>query len=105
MMPLGVSTLSHKHGFRLTKKRGSPTPLLHLRHIFFLLFLFLQIKLNALRQRQLIRVIDRIGLPAHISLPGIGAALTAAARFFFPAKRTAYLSTRSTDVHVGNAAV
>ena len=62
-------------------------------------------ELDALRQRQARRPIDRVGLAAHIGPPGIRAGLAPAAGFFFAAKRPADLSTTRANIDIGDAAV
>src|SRR5574337_781124 len=47
----------------------------------------LDVELDALGQRQRIRIIDRVGLPTHVHLPGIGPGFTAAAGFLLAAER------------------
>ena len=64
-----------------------------------------QIKLYTLRQGKILTPINRVGLPAHIELPGIRAGLAATAGFLFPTKSTADFRTGGTDVHVGDAAI
>src|ERR1700743_481542 len=51
----------------------------------------LDIEFDALRQRQLLGIVDRIGLTPHIGFPGVTAAFPAAARFLFPAECAPYL--------------
>src|SRR5688500_3282704 len=63
------------------------------------------VELDPLRERQVARVIDRVGLAAHVGLPRVGAGLAAAARVFLAAEGAADLRARGTDVHVGDAAV
>ena len=62
-------------------------------------------ELDPLRQRQVRRVVDGVGLPSHVHLPGVGAGFSAAAGFLFSAERPADLRAAGADVHVGNAAV
>src|SRR6188472_671428 len=62
-------------------------------------------ELDALRQRQVLAVVDRAGLPAHVGLPGVGARLAAAAGFLLAAEGAADLGARGADVDVGDAAV
>src|SRR5699024_2768899 len=62
-------------------------------------------ELDALRQRQLAGVVDRVrGLP-HIGLPRIGAGFASAAGLLLTAEGTADLRSRGADVDVGDAAV
>src|SRR5687767_9826171 len=63
------------------------------------------VELDALRERQVARVVDRVGLAPHVDLPGVGTRFAAAARVLLAAERAADLGTRSADVDVGNAAV
>src|SRR5947207_1231616 len=62
-------------------------------------------ELDALRQRQLGRVIDRVRLPPHVTLPGIAPAFAAAAGFFLPAKRAPDLGPARAGVDVRDAAI
>ena len=62
-------------------------------------------KLDALRQRKLLREIHRRRLPAHVGFPRVTAALASAARFFFPAKGAADFRAAGADVHVREATV
>src|SRR5699024_5919197 len=62
-------------------------------------------ELDALRQRQLPGVVDRVrGLP-HIGLPRVGAGFASAAGLLLTAEGTADLRSRGADVDVGDAAV
>src|SRR5699024_4116692 len=62
-------------------------------------------ELDALRQRQLAGVVDRVrGLP-HIGLPRVGAGFASAAGLLLSAEGTADLRSRGADVDVGDAAV
>ena len=61
--------------------------------------IFLQIELDALCQRQFGRVVDGVGLPAHVGLPGIRATLTPASGFLFAAEGPADLGPAGADVH------
>src|SRR5262245_54431796 len=60
---------------------------------------------NSLSRLQLVRIVDRIGRPPHVSLPGIGARLAAAARLLLAAERPADLRAARADVHVRDPAV
>src|SRR5687767_7602233 len=60
---------------------------------------------NSLRERQILRVIHRDGLPAHVVLPGVTAALAAAASLLFAAERAADLRAARAHVHVGDPAI
>ena len=62
-------------------------------------------KRNPLRQRQRVRPVDRVRLPAHVGFPRVGSGLAAAAGFLFAAERAADLGARRADVDVGDAAV
>src|SRR4051794_32538975 len=63
------------------------------------------VELDALRERQLGRVVDRRGLRAHVRLPRIGARLAAAARLLLAAEGAADLGPGRPDVDVRDAAV
>ena len=52
-----------------------------------------------------VRVVDRVGLAAHVGLPGVAAAFAAAAGFLFAAEGAADLRAAGADVHVGDAAI
>src|SRR6185437_9409831 len=65
----------------------------------------LQVELDALRQRQRGRIVDGVGLAAHVDLPCIRAGLAAAAGFLLAAERTADLRTAGADVDVRDAAI
>jgi hypothetical protein len=56
-----------------------------------------QFELDALRERQLLAPVDRIGLAAHVGLPGVGARLATAARFLLAAESTSDLGARRAD--------
>src|SRR5205085_119426 len=60
---------------------------------------------DPLRQRQLVREVDRVRRPPHVVLPGVRAALPAAAGMLFAAERAADLGAAGADVDVGDAAV
>ena len=62
-------------------------------------------KPNPLRQRQLRRPVDGVGLAAHVGLPGIAAGFAAAAGFLLAAEGAADLRAAGADVDVGDAAV
>src|SRR5437763_16787857 len=66
---------------------------------------FVHTELNSLRQRQLTRKVDRVGLAAHVILPAIAPALAAAAGIFFPAKRASDFRAAGPCVHVRDAAI
>ena len=63
------------------------------------------IKFDALRQRQFTGIIDRIGLPPHISLPGIGAGFASAAGFLLATESAADFRSARADIDVGNATI
>src|SRR6476620_2592018 len=62
-------------------------------------------ELNALRQRQLAREIDGVGLSTHVALPAIASALASAARLLFAAERAADFGATRSRVHIGDTAV
>lgn len=62
-------------------------------------------ELHALRQRQLARVVDGVGGPAHVGLPRVGPGLAAAAGLLLAAEGTTDLRSRRPDVDVGDTAV
>src|SRR2546425_1001883 len=62
-------------------------------------------KHNPLCQGQFRRVIDRDGLPAHVVLPGIAAALASAAGFLLAPEGAADLRAARAEVDVGQAAI
>ena len=62
-------------------------------------------ELDALRQWQIRRPVDRVSLTSHVGLPGVGAGFPPAAGLFFAAKYAADLRARCADVDVGDAAV
>ncbi len=65
----------------------------------------LQVELDPLCQRHRLRVVNRVGLSAHIGFPGIRAGFSPAARLFFTAECPADLGAGSADVHIGDAAI
>ena len=60
---------------------------------------------DALRERQLARVVDGGGLAAHVRLPRVGAGLAAAAGLLLAAERAADLGAARADVDVRDPAV
>src|SRR6185437_3263915 len=62
-------------------------------------------ELDALGERQLVRVVDRIGRAAHVRLPRVRAGLAAAAGLLLATERATDLGAGWTDVDVGDAAV
>src|SRR3954453_22112297 len=60
---------------------------------------------HALRQRQLARVVDRVGGAAHVALPRVGAGLASATGLLLPAEGAADLRAGGADVDVDDAAV
>src|SRR5690349_10991801 len=67
--------------------------------------LYRSTELDALRQRKFRAVVDRCGLPSHVNLPRVAAALATAAGFLLAAERAADLRAARADVHVGDAAI
>src|SRR4051794_7164896 len=65
----------------------------------------LNVKRNALRQRQILAVVDRVGGAAHVVFPGVGAGFASAAGALFAAEGSADLGTARADVHVGDPAI
>src|SRR5690606_4037065 len=57
----------------------------------------LQVELDALGQRQVVRVVDGIGLAAHVGAPGIRAGLAPAAGVLLAAEGAADLRARGAD--------
>ena len=62
-------------------------------------------EIDALRERQLLAPVDRVGLAAHVRLPGVRARLAAAAGVLLAAERAADLGAGRADVDVRDAAV
>src|SRR4051794_12588793 len=62
-------------------------------------------ELDALGEGEVVGVVDGVGGPAHVCLPRVTAALTAAAGGLLAAERSADLGATGTDVDVGDAAV
>src|SRR4051812_42789446 len=62
-------------------------------------------EIDALGERQLAAVIDRVGRAPHIGAPGVGAAFPASARLSLAAERPAYLRAGWADVHIDDPAV
>src|SRR5687768_12452666 len=60
---------------------------------------------DALREREVLGVIDRVRRAAHVVLPRVRARLAAAAGGFLAAERAADLRAARADVDVGDAAV
>ena len=65
----------------------------------------IHVEADALRQRQVAAVVDSVGGPAHIGLPGVGTGLAAATGFLLAAKGAADFGPRRADVDVDDAAV
>ena len=65
----------------------------------------LNVELDALRERQVVGIVDGAGHAAHVGLPRIAARFAAAARFLFAAERAADLRAARADVHVHDAAI
>lgn len=62
-------------------------------------------KLNPLRQRQILRPVDRVRLSAHINFPCVRAGFAPAAGFFFAAECAADLRARRANIDVRNPAI
>jgi hypothetical protein len=60
---------------------------------------------DALGERQIVAVIDRVGLAPHVGAPAVRAALAPAAGLLLAAERAADLGARRADVDVGDAAI
>src|SRR5688572_31270125 len=65
----------------------------------------LHVEGNALGEREIRRVVDRVRHAAHVGFPSVGAGLAAAAGDFFAAERAADLRAARANVDVGDAAV
>jgi len=65
----------------------------------------LSAKIDAVRQRQLARPIDSVGLAAHIDFPGIRARFAASTSIFLIPENAADFSVASADVENGNTAI
>src|SRR5712671_7977846 len=65
----------------------------------------LDIESHALRKRQLGSIAYRVGGPAHVGLPAVGARLAPSSGLFFAAECPADLGSGGADVDVGDAAV
>src|SRR6202034_1582607 len=65
----------------------------------------LQLEGDALRERQLRRPVDGVGLAAHVGFPGIAAGFAAAAGVFFAAESPADFRAAGPDINVGDAAI
>src|SRR3546814_19378571 len=65
----------------------------------------LQVELDALRQRQRVGVVDRVGLAAHVGAPRVRTRLAAAAGFLLAAERAADLGAGGAEFDVGDATV
>src|SRR3981081_2503499 len=65
----------------------------------------LDIEPHALRKRQLFSIAYRVGGPAHVGLPAVGARFAPSPGFFFAAEGAADLGSGGSDVDVGDAAV
>src|ERR1035437_3710213 len=61
-----------------------------------------QLERHPLRERQVAPPVDRVRLPAHVGLPGVGAGLAPATGFLLATKRATDLGARRPDVHVGD---
>src|SRR5512138_1029663 len=60
---------------------------------------------DALRERQAVAVVDRVGRPAHVALPRVRSRFTAAAGVLLAAEGAADLRAGGPDVDIGDAAV
>src|SRR5260221_14530505 len=60
---------------------------------------------DALGQRQGVRIVDRVGRPPHVALPGVGAGFAAAAGLLLAAEGAADLRPARPDIDVGDAAI
>src|SRR5215469_14661459 len=67
--------------------------------------LLFDLELDPLRERQLAAPVDRVGLAAHVGLPGVRAGLAAAAGVLLSTERATDLGSRGTEIDVGDAAV
>jgi hypothetical protein len=65
----------------------------------------MRLEFDPLGQWHVAAVVDRIGLAAHVGLPGVGAAFAPAAGLLLATERAADLRTAGADVHVGDAAI
>src|ERR1017187_1651434 len=65
----------------------------------------LQLELDALRQWQLARPVERVGLPAHVGLPRVAARFAAAPGILLAAEGAADLGATGADIDVGDAAI
>src|SRR5712672_2542693 len=65
----------------------------------------LDIEPHALGQRQLGSIAYRVGGPAHVGLPAVGARLAPPSGLFFAAECAADLGAGGSDVDIGDAAV
>src|ERR1700704_4875454 len=66
---------------------------------------WLDIEPHALRKRQLGSIAYRVGGPAHVGLPAVGACLPPSSGLFFAAECAADLGAGGSDVDIGDAAV
>src|SRR4051794_26412848 len=62
-------------------------------------------ELDALRERKVVAVVDRVGGASHVALPRVATALAATARCLLSSEGAADLCARWTDVDVGDSAV
>src|SRR5207248_1164164 len=62
-------------------------------------------ELDSLRQRQFGREINGVGLPTHVALPAVTAALAAAAGFFLATECAADFCATRARVHISDTAI
>src|SRR5579862_5053555 len=63
------------------------------------------IEVDALRERQRRRVVDRVGRAAHVGLPRIRTRLTSTAGFLLATERAADFRAARSDVHVSDTTI
>src|SRR5687768_13999822 len=63
------------------------------------------LKFNPLRQGERIGIVYRIGGPAHVGVPGVGAGLPPTAGFLFATERPADFGAAGADVHIRDPAI
>src|SRR5690606_18362078 len=62
-------------------------------------------ELHSLGEREFGGVVDRVGGPAHIGLPGVRAGFPSTAGLLLPAERAADLRARGADIDIGDSAI